>query len=300
MRHRGGFTLIELLVVIAVIAVLVALLLPAVQQAREAARRSQCGNHLKQIGLALANYESVHRVLPSSSTSRIDFGVWNTEPERFHLHSWATMILPFIEEVNLSREIDFQVSSLDELNREVAAEVIPVLRCPSYNGPDFSQNPMYTSLSQKYAIRNYAAMGATTVGKIYERPDGVFYALSRTRMADVKDGLSTTIFVVETREPNAAVWIDGGTSAVTAHAYVETSPPEYASVEVGLNRTPYFNVTANQGIDCEYGPSSMHYESVTHLFGDGSVKPISENIDTKVYDKLVTRAGKEKIDGSDF
>lgn len=300
MRHRRGFTLIELLVVIAVIAVLVALLLPAVQQAREAARRTQCSNNLKQMGLALHNYESVHRVFPSSSTSRIDFGVWNSEPAQYHLHSWTSMILPFIEETNLSREVDFSVSALDEINREVAAEVIPVYRCPSYAGPVYSQNPMYTALSPKYAIRNYAAMGATTIGRIYERPDGVFYALSKTRVADVKDGMSTTIFIVETREPNAAVWIDGGTSAVTAHAYVETNPPEYASAEVGLNRTPYFNVVANQGIDCEYGPSSMHYESVTHLFGDGTVKPISENIDTKVYDKLVTPAGGEKVDGNEF
>jgi prepilin-type N-terminal cleavage/methylation domain-containing protein len=300
MRRRSGFTLIELLVVIAVIVVLIAILLPAVQQARESARRTQCINHLKQIGLALQNYESNHRVFPSSSTSRIDFGIWNTDPTRFHLHSWASMILPYLEEVNLSRTIDFQYSSLHERNREVAEEIIPTYRCPSYNGGDYSQNPMYTALSQKFAIRNYAAMGATTVGKIYKKPDGVFYAQSRTRIAEIRDGMSMTIFVVETREPNAAVWIDGGVSSVTGRAYLETNPPEYAAEVSGLNKTPYFNVTANQGIDCEYGPSSMHYQSVNHLFGDGSVKPISEEIDTVVYDRLVTRMGGEKIDAGDF
>src|SRR5579872_4190996 len=110
-RSVFGFTLIELLVVIAIISVLAALLMPAVQQAREAARLSQCRNNLRQIGLALHNYEGHVSVLPSSTTSQIDFGVWNSNPTSYHLHSWATMILPHLEQAPLYNLINFNVSA---------------------------------------------------------------------------------------------------------------------------------------------------------------------------------------------
>lgn len=297
MRRVRGFTLVELLVVIGVICVLMALLLPAVQQVREAARRTQCRNNLKQIGLAFHNYASVNRVLPPSSTSRIDLGVWSPDPTQYPLHSWAGMLLPFVELSTVVMQVNYDVSALDPLNKLAASQMIPVYRCPSYTGPDYSNSSFYLPFSSKYAIRNYAAMGATTVGKLYLHPDGVFYAMSSTRMADIKDGTSNTIFVAETREPDAAVWIDGGTGSLTSHPYDQTNPPDYALPQAGINYTPYFVPVDGQGINCAWGPSSMHPGGVLHLFGDGSVHFVAPIIQPTVYDALVTPDGNEVIKG---
>ena len=143
-------------------------------------------------------------------------------------------------------------------------------------------------------------MGATTVGKFWQRPDGVFYARSSTRLADLKDGATFTIFVVETREADAAVWIDGGTAALTSHPYDESDAVDYAGLDIGLNFSPYFTPFDGQGIDCQYGPSSMHPQGVMHVFGDGSVHFVSETINAAVYDALVTRDGKEPVEPGDF
>ncbi|MGE5191204.1 MAG: DUF1559 domain-containing protein [Deltaproteobacteria bacterium] len=291
-----AFTLIELLVVIAVISVLMALLLPAVQQARETARQASCRNNLRQMGLALMNYEGSQRVFPSSSTSRIDLGVWSSFPTNCHLHSWATMLLPNLDLGTLYNQINFNVSALDPANVVPASFVLPVYRCPSYTGPRFSQSPLYGRLSTAYALRNYAVMGATSVGNLYLQPDGVFYALSSTKIAEVSDGLSNTIFIVETREPGAAVWIDGGTSALASRRYLDSNPPSYAGPENSLNFQPYYSANGN-GIDALFGPSSMHLGGINHLFGDGSVQNISPNINARVYDALVTRSGGEATNG---
>jgi len=133
-------------------------------------------------------------------------------------------------------------------------------------------------------------MGGTSVGTFYVQADGVFYARSSTRTSDITDGTSSTIFVVETREPGAAVWIDGGTAAVVSRRYLDSNPPSYAGPENSLNYQPYY-IANGQGIDALFGPSSQHAGGISHLFGDGSVHVISPNIDARVYDALVTRAG---------
>jgi prepilin-type N-terminal cleavage/methylation domain-containing protein len=293
-RQPHGFTLVEVLVVIAIIAILVALLLPAVQQARESARRTACRNNLHQIGLALHNYETQHKVFPSSTTSQIDFGVWSTNPTDYHLHSWASMILPHLEESPLYDRINFNVSAVHSQNFPAAAAIISVYRCPSFSGPLFSADPMYTRLSPAMAIRNYAAMGSVDVGGLWLHPDGAIFPRSNTRITDLRDGSAHTILVTETREEKAAAWIDGGTAAVVARRYDDNNAPTYAGPETSLNYKPYFRYDG--AISSDYGPSSQHPGGAMHLLGDGSVKFISNNINGFTYDAMVTIAGNEPVD----
>jgi prepilin-type N-terminal cleavage/methylation domain-containing protein len=301
---RRGFTLIELLVVIAIIAVLIALLLPAVQQAREAARRTQCKNNLKQIGLAIHNYESSHLVFPPSSISTFGQGVWNypgsgpADPV-IRLHSFASLILPYLDGANLYNSIDYNVSALGVANRQAASQILPFYRCPSYSGPDYSADNYYriTVGYDKFAIRNYVAFGArTVVGLSGAVPaEGVMFPRSKTSFRDITDGTSNTIMIVETREENASVWIDGTSAAVAARWFAMT-PPNFAGNTVAINYQPYFpgGVFPNS-IGQKWGPSSFHEGGAQHLLCDGSVRFISENLDVNVYDALVTKAGGEVV-----
>ena len=127
-RSKPGFTLIELLVVIAIIAVLIALLLPAVQQAREAARRTQCKNNLKQQGLALMNYESTHRVFPPA---RIDLSGLAYVPGGYYQSSWTTMCLPYLDQAPLYNNYNFNLTWSDPANLGVTTANIAAFKCPS-------------------------------------------------------------------------------------------------------------------------------------------------------------------------
>lgn len=303
MKRRSGFTLVELLVVIAIIGILVGLLLPAVQAAREAARRMQCSNNLRQMGLAIHNYEGAIKRLPPSSTSGFGRGVWNwpgtsVSDPTIHLHSFASLILPYLEGSNLYNNIDYNVSALAPANRAIANQRLPFYRCPSYAGREFSMDPLYVTRVgyAQFAIRNYVAIGARTVlGLSGQIPaDGVMFPASRTRFADITDGLSNTILFSETKEENAAVWIDGTSASVAARWFNPMAPPTFTGNTVSINYRPYFpGGMFPNSIGQQWGSSSSHTGGANHGLCDGSVQFLSQTMDVLVYDAFATRNGGE-------
>ena len=192
--RRRGFTLIELLVVIAIIAVLIALLLPAVQQAREAARRTQCKNHLKQIGLAMHNYHDTHQTFPSDA-------IWayypNSTTSVQRNFSWVCAILPFIDQAPVYGAINFESPAF---NQQLGPKLLqqwsnPALKCPSDSGfgdtlPQGLATMSY-GVSQGWDWWNRDASGQDT------RLAGIFQTRTHTRIARIIDGTSNTIMAGE-------------------------------------------------------------------------------------------------------
>lgn len=192
--RRRGFTLIELLVVIAIIAILIALLLPAVQQAREAARRTQCRNNLKQLGLAMHNYEATFTRFPMTADSS-NFSV-------------QARVLPYIEQANLANLIDFNQPlmvgvawnpSLNPVHQPAAQSVLPVLMCPSDSQPPIMSATFGTSTAT-FAGTNYLASYGSATGTHYDDrypTDGIVWTNSNCRIADITDGTSNTVMWAE-------------------------------------------------------------------------------------------------------
>lgn len=222
-QKKRGFTLIELLVVIAIIAVLIALLLPAVQQAREAARRTQCKNNLKQQGLALMNYESTHKVFPPA---RIDLSGLAYVPGGYYQASWTTMCLPYFDQSPLYQAYNFNLTWSDPANLGVTTQKLAVFTCPS--APQTRLTPALTVKdgvgnfypATPYGFCDYGSMNsvrpayflsnglptppmviatntATPASATKYEWDGGLKKGAATSIADITDGMSNTIMCVE-------------------------------------------------------------------------------------------------------
>lgn len=197
MRNRSAFTLIELLVVITIIGILIALLLPAVQAAREAGRRLQCSNNLKQLSLACLNYEEAHKVLPPAGIVAPASVRWSWVPRSGPMFSWIVLILPQLEQTALYGQFNFNLSVLNQPNNP-QEKVFNTLLCPS----DSSRNRFFVesnlTAGKRFAKGNYAAYaGPCHVDSNLCWP-GAMVGTGQT-VAEIRDGLSNTIMLSEVR-----------------------------------------------------------------------------------------------------
>jgi len=312
LHPRSGFTLIELLVVIAIIAILVALLLPAVQQAREAARRSQCKNNIKQIGLALHNYHDVHSVFPPGVVGSSLAMSTSSNPSVVRL-GWTPHVYPFLEYGNVY-DLFVPYMNGDLLTStpatwEGADATIPTFKCPS--DPNGSRAMGLTSggAERSRTYHNYAAcMGSTgtVVGSDHSATqlDGMFYSKSSTRMRDVTDGTSNTAMIGEIRlaRPDTSLTGDAGDdyhgwsfNMVGPNDWFSTRNPPNTAVSdqlprcrEDLNYLPCVKVSASADNMFNH-TRSAHPGGAQIGLADGSVRFVSDNIDTQTFQYLGSR-----------
>jgi len=291
-RHLRGFTLIELLVVIAIIAVLIALLLPAVQQAREAARRSQCKNNLKQIGLALHNYHDLHSTFPPGWVARgTDWGSdYCKNNGDKHQAPWTVLILPQLEMTNLYDKFDLggdfivDNSIVPAPNGNFATSRIPVYQCPSDPATSvFRAHVDYMGI-QGGGEPDCWNNGAKD--RVFSR-NGVLYANSVVRMRDITDGSSNTVIVGESKYfysqpgvPTRSWAIGTKMNGGIAFTNVVMMLPINSMVEVAPASVAKF---------CTKMLGSQHVGGCHALFGDGSVRFLSENMNESTYHALGIR-----------
>lgn len=312
-RSRIGFTLVELLVVIAIIGILVGLLLPAVQAAREAARRMQCSNNLKQLALSLHNYESAHKTFPPGSIlpRLAAMAIYppnshNNNQARTAGYTWSSFVLPYIEQTNV---YNATVGAEPVMGRAVFAPATRLLlqtpigsfRCPSDSGPalnDASESHFLRGLTNVHsdwfidgatagprvaiATSNYVAMHHHRAHEIANGVwtySGAFGPHSKTKIGEVSDGTTNTICLGERAYKvgnivmHAAVW--GGCAAAWHDDCIDDA---WATARSPINPTqPIFGDFARQ-----QALSSNHTGGVQVALFDGSVRFLSQNIDFRM------------------
>ena len=290
-QRRPGFTLIELLVVIAIIAVLTALLLPAVQNAREAARRTQCRNNLKQFGLALHNYASTHQVLPPGY-------LFKPDPAGNAMgFGWGALILPMLEQGQMYRRIDFNRPVWDNANTSARMRHLTTFLCASDPISDREFVSMGGPPAEEYAMGCYVAnFGPPDLDDNQEQRDGVFSRNSATKLGHITDGLSQTLFVGERVNGPFRIAASHGVhfayETTWCCAVREASDPTDDHGHMVLFHAGH---PPNDSQSDDRDVSSAH-ESVSHfLMGDGRVRGLSTNLNFAVYQALSTRAGRETI-----
>ncbi|NOX56622.1 MAG: DUF1559 domain-containing protein [Planctomycetes bacterium] len=303
-----GFTLIELLVVIAIIAILIALLLPAVQQAREAARRTQCKNNMKQIGLAMHNYHDVYGVFPPGYITRqacYASSVWPAcNLGELGLYGWGTFLLPYVDQSPLYELLQPGTRTLeqnlaDPATRQALQQPVEMFLCPSDPGPSLND---FRSSSNRYNFRvtdganeyqiarsNYVmvanAWDSTTPAVYplaYGPPHGVGFSNSRIRFRDITDGTSNTLLVGERAYIYKTANKVGGANVIGFSAANNVQSSSYGRKGNGLAvlGITYNGINALVGGEHDVrGFSSNHVGGAHFVLCDGSVHFISENID---------------------
>jgi len=320
--RRSGFTLVELLVVIAIIGLLVALLLPAIQAARESARRSQCSNNLKQIGVALANYQTAVGRFPPSTLMPVG--------ETYEPWSAQARLLPYLEEVNLGNLINWNESPQFTGNPTAAKTRVPVYLCPS----EINDRPRETPTLTHYPLNYVFNQGTWFIydPKTGDVGDGAFMPNRAYRPANITDGLSHTLAAAEVLAYQPNLWDTekpdvesvappktpqelqpyfGGTFDANGHTeWVEGDVHEtgFTTTYTPNQQVTYIQDGITYSIDLmsmRDGESataltyaavtsrSYHSGIVNALLLDGAVRTIDDNVDLRLWRALGTRAGGE-------
>jgi prepilin-type processing-associated H-X9-DG protein len=271
---RLAFTLVELVVVIGIIGVLTGLLLPAVQKVREAASRAKCTNHLKQVGLALHGYHDRIGALPPGYASSVGAGGNDLGPG----WGWAARLLDDLEQRNLQRQVRFDLDITHAANATARGQALAILRCPSEPRAE-----PFTPEDAPVPVARACYAGVFGSNELEDGPsqgNGAFYRNSRTRFGDVTDGLSNTILVGErSGRRSVCTWVGAVTGA-----------DEAPSLVLGDTGTPPNSPDAD-----EDDFSSRHVLGANFLFGDGSVRGLTDTINPVVWNALATRAGAEPV-----
>jgi prepilin-type N-terminal cleavage/methylation domain-containing protein/prepilin-type processing-associated H-X9-DG protein len=298
-RRSRAFTLVELLVVIAIIGILVALLLPAVQAAREAARRISCQNNLKQLGLSIHNYHDTHKALPPTRTI-------------LPRHTWAPFLFPFIEQANLYDQYNWNVNWDHPGNQPTIATDVSTFRCPSAPGGTRRRDTVRAGIQA--ATSDYAPIAgiASIVVRAGYIPNtdlrGAMVAGRWVRLAEIIDGTSNTLFMAEDAG-RPGFWISSGrgplnnnpgngnfsvsNGRVRGAGWADTGN----AIPLHTFRNDGLKVPGPCPINCTNNNEafSFHPGGIDTAFADGSVRFLSETIGIPTYAGLITRSGGEII-----
>jgi prepilin-type N-terminal cleavage/methylation domain-containing protein/prepilin-type processing-associated H-X9-DG protein len=308
---EAGFTLIELVVSIAIVSILIALLLPAVQEARATARRTQCTNNLKQIGLALNAYHDVHRTLPPGCVAH-HLSIWgSTDAPGW---GWASQLLTYLDQSPLATSIRYDLPINDPLNSAQRITPISTYRCPAESAPEKFTASNHGTQGEAVgpicdvSVANYVGMScsdksftdfdsATTFEDEVAFWDGVMFPNSRIRFADVTDGTSNTIAVSERSQRHGEVTWTGAVPGADVVPLVSTPGPVWDdNIALILG---YVGDASKPGEVGTFwtsgGHSSAHGLGANFLFCDGHVRFVSSSVDFNTFRALATRAGAEPI-----
>jgi prepilin-type N-terminal cleavage/methylation domain-containing protein/prepilin-type processing-associated H-X9-DG protein len=293
--RKSGFTLIELLVVLAIIAVLIGILLPAVQKVREAANRVKCSSNLKNVGLALHQFENTYGKFPPC---RINGPFREASVTDAVNHGWGVHILSFIEQTTLAQSYHWNLNFWDPANRPVASTQLKVMQCPSAEADRVMTFDVFSN--GKAACTDYAPTEGVDSALAISNYRGVMTTNSMTRLRDITDGTSNTLLVVEDagRPRQWRAGHPGNDQTIYGGPWIGNSNPVLVmgSSPNGSNRPGPCALNCSNDDEIY----SFHSGGANSVFADASVHFLKAGMDVRLLAGLVTRAGGEGISGNDY